>query len=237
MPTLQVGKTHIPYTIRHSDRAKHLQVVVMPDAVEVVAPAKTTPDQIIHFLDDKRRWLFNAVTDCTRQKPVEQPERYVSGAKVPYRGRRLMLQIESADIDQVTIACKSRFHIRVPFSLANDDREAAIAVALETWLRDRALQDAQRCTRLYARQLGVTPKAVKLSDQKYAWATCGKDGIVRINWHLVEAPLATMEYVVAHEVTHLLHRNHSDTFWITLGTIMPDWRDRKKRLESWERQR
>lgn len=236
MPTLQVGKTHIPYTVRHSSRAKHLQMVVTSDLVEVVAPVETTPDQITHFLDDKRRWLFNAITECNIAKQVAQPDRYVSGAKLLYRGRRLMLQIEAADVEQVTITCKSRFYVQVPLRLTGEERESEIAVAFETWLRDRAFQDAQRLTQSYARKLGVTPRAVKVSDQKYSWATCGKDGVVRINWHLVEAPLAAMEYVVAHEVTHLLHRNHSDTFWTTLGSIMPDWRDRKKLLESWERQ-
>ncbi|MEW6496401.1 MAG: type I restriction endonuclease, partial [Cyanobacteriota bacterium] len=66
------------------------------------------------------------------------------------------------------------------------------------------------------------------------WGTCDKDGTIRINWQLIHAPLAVLEYVVAHELVHLLHRHHGDTFWETLGSVMPDWRERKASLESWE---
>lgn len=235
MPTLEVGKTSIPYTVRHSSRAKALQMVVTAAAVEVVAPPDTSSDQITHFLDNKRHWLFNAVEDCRAEVPQSGPERYVSGAKLLYRGRLLMLHVEPADIKDVSITCKSRFHIQVPLNLEGEARQQVIATALEGWMRDRALHDAQRLTRFYARKLNVTPKATRVSEQKHAWATCGKDTVIRINWHLVQVPLAAMEYVIAHEVAHLVHRNHSNAFWSTLGTVMPNWRERKALLESWER--
>jgi len=235
MPTLEVGQTSIPYTVRHSARAKTLQMVVTSASVEVVAPEDTSSDQITNFLDNKRRWLFNAVEDCRAEATQSSLERYVSGAKLLYRGRRLMLQVEPAAIKDVSITCKSRFHIQVPRNLEGDARQQAIATALDTWMRDRAFHDAQRLTRFYARKLNVAPKAIRVSEQKHVWATCGKNKVIRINWQLVQAPLAAMEYVVAHEVTHLVHRHHNDSFWTMLGTIMPSWKERKTLLESWER--
>ncbi len=64
------------------------------------------------------------------------------------------------------------------------------------------------------------PRDVKLSEQKQVWGTCDKDGTIRINWYLIHAPLAVLEYVVAHELVHLLHRHHGDTFWETLEPFM-----------------
>jgi len=66
------------------------------------------------------------------------------------------------------------------------------------------------------------------------WGTCGKDGVGRGNWRLVQLPPAVMEYVVAHEVCHLVDRSHSRPFGRLLGGVMPDWRERKALLEIWE---
>jgi predicted metal-dependent hydrolase len=234
MPILQIGQTSIPYTVRYSKRTKSQRIVVTPEVVEVIAPPDTPIEKITAFLDSKRRWLFNAVEDCRPKHSPEIPQRYVSGAKVMYRGRRLMLQVEPADVEQVMITCKSRFYIQVPQHLTTDKQQDAIEQALIAWKRDRIVQDIQHFAKAYARKLGVKLPDVKLSEQKRVWGTCGKDGIIRINWQLIHAPLAVLEYVVAHEVVHLLHRHHGDAFWEVLGRIMPDWRARKLSLESWE---
>jgi hypothetical protein len=234
MPVLQIGQTTIPYTVRYSNRTKRQRIIVTPEAVEVVAPADTPFEQITAFLETKRRWLFNAIADCHPKHPPSIPQRYVSGAKVVYRGRRLMLQVEEADVERVIITCKSRFYIQVPRHLTPDEKQDAIEQAFIAWKRARAWQDIQYNARVYARKLGVKPPDIKLSEQKRVWGTCSKDGIIRINWHLIHAPLAVLEYVVAHEVVHLLHRHHGDAFWETLSCVMPDWRERKASLESWE---
>jgi hypothetical protein len=122
----------------------------------------------------------------------------------------------------------------VPRYLTGEARQEAIEQAFVDWKRDRARLDIQHFTRVYARKLGVKPREVKLSEQKRVWGTCDKDGTIRINWHLIDAPLAVLEYVVAHEFVHLLHHHHRDAFWETLGCVMPDWRERKASLESWE---
>ncbi|BAZ32263.1 hypothetical protein NIES4074_47650 [Cylindrospermum sp. NIES-4074] len=234
MPILQIGQTSISYTVRYSNRIKNQRLVVTPEAVEVVAPPDTSSEQITAFVDSKRRWLFNAVEDCRPKHSPEIPQRYVSGAKIMYRGRRLTLQVESADVEQVRITCKSRFYIQVPQQLSEDEQQKAIEQALITWKCDRLLQDIQHFAKIYASKLGITLPNVKLSEQKRVWGSCGKDKIIRINWQLIHAPVAVLEYVVAHELVHLLHRHHGEAFWEALGNVMPDWRARKLSLESWE---
>ena len=73
-----------------------------------------------------------------------------------------------------------------------------------------------------------------MSESRRSWGTCGKDRIVRVHWGLIQAPAAAMEYVVAHEVVHLIHRNHSPEFWQMVGQTLPDWAERKVMLERWE---
>jgi predicted metal-dependent hydrolase len=66
------------------------------------------------------------------------------------------------------------------------------------------------------------------------WASCGKDGNIRLNRQLVELPRAVLEYVIVHELSHLKHRNHSPAFWRTVGGAMPDWRERQEWLAAYE---
>lgn len=82
--------------------------------------------------------------------------------------------------------------------------------------------------------LGVRAAEYRLSEARSRWGSCGRDGVVRVHWRLVQAPTAAIEYVVAHEVAHLLHRNHSPEFWGVLAKTLPDWADRKAMLERWE---
>ncbi len=94
MPTLTIGKTAIPYTIRRSDRAKRQRIVVTPDAVDVVAPVGHSAQRIEAFVHRRRRWVYDE-----REKMRELlaaspwPDHFVTGAKIPYRGRRMRLTV------------------------------------------------------------------------------------------------------------------------------------------------
>ena len=73
-----------------------------------------------------------------------------------------------------------------------------------------------------------------MSESKSRWGSLGRDGVVRVHWRLVQAPVAALEYVVAHEVAHLVRRHHGPEFWAALGRTLPDWPERKAMLEAWE---
>lgn len=236
---LQVGRASIPYEVRFSNHARRKRIVVVPGQVEIVAPKGTPwegPRGIEAFVRSKRAWVFNAVEDCRKSGGETMPQRYESGAKLLYRGRWLMLKVKARRVKEVQIECRSRFHVEVPNRLSQPHRSQAIAEAFEHWLRDRAQQDVRRFATTYARKLSVEPRDVRISEQKRMWGTCGKDRVIRIHWRLIQAPAAVIEYVVAHEVCHLLYRHHDRAFWRTLAGVMPDWRERKQLLETWERE-
>jgi predicted metal-dependent hydrolase len=234
---LQVGETTIPYAVRESPQASRKRIVVRPAGVEVVVPAGTPlegPDGVLEYVDRKRRWLFDSVREVGAKHEKLLTQRYASGAKLQYKGRWLMLDVQPAEVARVEITCRSKFHVRVPVGLAGQARLEAIRSAFDSWLQERALRDARAYARRHQARLGVEPEDVRLGNQKHAWGTCGRDLVVRVHWRLVQAPAPAMEYVVGHELTHLLHRNHSPEFWDALGTTMPDWADRKAMLERWE---
>ena len=236
MPTLVVGSTDIPYAVRVSGRARRKHIVVTPDGVEVVVPAGTPvkgDGGIEAYVAGRRRWVFDAVREIEAKHRKLLTQRYASGAKLQYRGRWLMLDVQSRPMEAVEITCRSKFHVVVPEGLEGVERLMGIRAGFDAWLRERALRDLLRFGHLHQRELGVEAKGFRLSEAKSRWGLCGRDRVVRVHWRLIQAPAAAMEYVVAHEVAHLLERNHGAEFWEVLARTMPDWPERKGMLERW----
>ena len=234
MPILQIGETNISYTIRYSTRSKRSRIVVTPQSVEVVAPVNTPEEKINIFVNSKKHWLLKAFTQTHLKYPPKAPQSYVNGAQIMYQGDYFKLQIESTDVKTTIISHPNCFHIQVPQNLNEDEKEVEVKQALIDWKREKVYFDILKFAQIYAGKLNVQPKSIKLSQQKRAWGTCSSKGSIRINWRLADAPLSVLEYVVAHEVTHLLHHNHSKEFWQALGNLMPDYQQRKDDLKAWE---
>ncbi len=235
MPFLTVGKTTIPYSIRVSERARRRRITVTPGLVEVTVPAGAAVKSTAEFVEKKSRWIVRSLATVGAQPAASNGQRHVSGAKILYRGRRLMLRVEPADVEDIEIRCRGRFLVRVPKALPKQKYEPAVAVAMEAWLKARAQSDIAGLAKRYAEALDVELVAARISDHRKMWGECDRNGVVRINWRLIQAPRAALEYVVAHELCHVRVRNHSPEFWKLLGTAMPDWEVRKQQLERWER--
>lgn len=231
---LVIGDTTIAYDIRRSDKAHRQRIIVTPERVEVVVPAGTPPERTQAFLMTKRRWVFDSVMEVEEKHRRILAQRYASGAKLQYRGRWLMLDVQSADVPAVQIRCRSKFHVAVPHELSGKRRLDCIRAAFDGWLKARAERDMLRFGRRHEEGLDVQAAGFRLAEAKHRWGTCGRDDLVRIHWRLIQAPAAAMEYVVAHEVAHLLHRHHGPEFWRTLARTLPDWEERKELLERWE---
>ncbi len=237
MPVLTIGNTSIPYNVRYSEKAKRRRIVVTPNGVTVVAPARAQLDGaggITAYVERKRRWIFTSVLEISEKHHKLLTQHYASGAKLQYRGRWLMIDVQSAEVEKVSISCRSKLDVLVPEGLEGVDRLAAVRLAFDLWLRERALRDLLRLGRRHERSLGVKANSYRLSQARRSWGTCGKDRVIRVHWRLIQAPAAAMEYVVAHEVAHLVHRNHWAEFWRLLAQTMPSWEERKSMLELWE---
>ena len=237
MPVLTVGNTDVPYHVRFSTTATRKRIEVTPRGVEVIAPTDTPlagASGVESFLHVKRRWVFDAVREIEAKHRRLLTQKYASGATLQFRGRWLMLNVQPRDVEAVEIACRSKFHVSVPMALDGVGKLEAIRAAFGVWLRNRAHRDVRRFGRRHQAGLGVHARGFRLSESKSRWGSLGHDGTVRVHWRLVQAPLAALEYVVAHEVAHLVHRTHGPEFWAALSRTLPDWPERKAMLEAWE---
>jgi len=103
------------------------------------------------------------------------------------------------------------------------------------WYKKHAMLRVREAVRAYAQRLHLDPPTVTIKYQLKRWGSCTKDSVLNINVLIVMAPMALVEYVVAHELCHLRHKDHSSDFWDLLRLVMPDYEIRKERLrkEGW----
>ncbi len=227
---LEIGLTRIAYRVRESARAKRKRIVVEPGSVEVVLPVGEPAERAHRFVYAKRRWVFDKVRELG--EPRERTPSYLSGTKVRYRGRWLTVEV---GVGSPSVICRSRFYITLPRGVRKADRAAHTERLLRAWMHERLLQDGRELARRYAHKAGVEVRDVSVMPMKRMWASCGKDRVVRLNADLIELPRAILEYVVAHELAHLVVRNHSPAFWRVVGDLLPDWRERQRWLNRYER--
>lgn len=231
MPMLAVENTAIPYEIRRSARAKRMRISVRPGRVGVIAPWFTLRRTIVAFVESKRHWIYEKTKLLRKRALVATPQRFVSGAKVLFRGRFLRLRVESTDGGKAGLRFANAFHVEVPETLGEAKREKVVRGLVMGWLEERALENARSWTRKYGVQLGAYPTRIRIGNQKTLWGSCSARGVISLNWRLVATPKAVFEYVVVHELCHLVERNHGRAFWQLVESLVPDYRERRSWLK------
>jgi predicted metal-dependent hydrolase len=103
--------------------------------------------------------------------------------------------------------------------------------ALVAWLKHQALEAFRPRVAHYAAEIGAEAPHVRLSNARTQWGVCTEDGTIRLCWRLVHLEPALTDYVIAHEVAHLVEMNHSRRFWALLARLYPEWRSARERLE------
>jgi predicted metal-dependent hydrolase len=233
MPVLTVGETHIPYTLRRSNKTQSARITVTPQIVEVVVPAAASEEEIAEVLHRRREWLVEQtrhMADLVAAAP--KVVHFVTGAKIPYRGRLMRLTVQPSDGTLVEVSFRNGFVVDCPRTLLEASRDTLIEDALRLWLRKRLREDVNAFVRMHGEANGLKPRRVEIKDQKHLWGSCGQDRVVNLNWHLIFAPKTVLEYAVVHELCHLRHRTHDRAFWGLVGSILPDWEIRKAWLDA-----
>lgn len=222
MPTLQIGRKEIPYELRRSATASERRITITPGHVEVLALTSDKDDDIAGFLERKRQWLFNTVREMERITASRHAvPRFITGSKIPYRGRKMSLTVRRTDSERAAVTYRNGFIVDLPH-WAGDDTDQLVASELKHWLKQRARRDVKEIAADYGKRFGLIPRSIRVGEMAHGWGSCGSEGNVLINWHLIFAPRKVLEYVVVHELAHLRVRSHGPEFWRFLRCLLPN---------------
>jgi predicted metal-dependent hydrolase len=230
MGVIRIGQTEIPYELRRTATAAERRITVTPDCVEVLALTTDGDGDIEDFLHRKRQSVFDTVREL-QQIASNRPSvpRFMTGSKIPYRGRMSSLTVRRHDGVQVEIAHKAGFIVDLPSWVTNETADTIVATEIKLWLKQRVRRDVNETAANYKKRFDLTPKSLRVAEFATGWGSCGPTGVINIDWRLVFAPKRVLEYVVVHELAHLKHRSHGDAFWNYLTALLPDY----ERAKGW----
>jgi predicted metal-dependent hydrolase len=203
-------------------RRRTIGISIDAHGVLVAAPLRAPWRDIEAFLKQKERWIVAKMDEWARL-PAPALLLGASGESLPLFGSALTLEVSTGR------RAVRREPGRLVVSAPAPQRVAKVLVG---WLKAQALDALAPRAAHYAAHLDFAPPPVGLSNARTQWGVCTEGGAIRLNWRLVHLEPALADYVVAHEVAHLVELNHSRRFWNLLARLYPDWREARERLES-----
>lgn len=221
-------------TIIRSARRKTAAIKVDLDGASVRVPQDLSASRIRELVAEKTHWIEQklAVAEQKRRDLALQNQRNAAlgnGSLIPVQGRDLVLELHQTVA--VAIAENAgKLVLQAPRDLLGDVDQ--LRALIEQWLFRLAVQELNFCINVYKQKVGVMPTAVQIKDYRARWGSCKPDGSVQLNWRLIHAPMHIMDYVVIHELCHLLEMNHSKRFWLEVQRVDPQYRVNRKWLKD-----
>jgi len=220
----------IPVKVFFESR-KRLSITVHPDMQVIAkAPFDQSIEKVTGFLKKRTSWIVKHLNYFEDFQPILPPRKYVSGETHYYLGRQYRLKIREGKKAQVKLIGKY-FQMELP---DKSNSSKARDVMLD-WYSVHAKQLLTRRINIYLKYFlnqGVSDLILKFRRMKKRWGSCSSNGIILLNTELVKAPIHCVDYVLVHELCHLIYPNHDTRFYSILRRILPDWEKRKERLEK-----
>ena len=252
--TVSFGKRRIDFFVKRSKRRKTVSIFVDPfEGVFLRASLSPSLGKLSKLVHSKAVWILD------KQRRINEtighfPKReFVTGESFLYLGRQLRLKVLKSknklnpyntrdkkkldsrfhgnDIFGARVAVKGgRFLVSINGKNSDLDKIKTVRGLLSVWYKKHVEKVLLKRVTLYSKKLRVSVPEVILANQTKRWGSCNRKGRISFNWHIIMAPMSLVDYVVAHELCHLRHNNHSEDFWKLLGAIMPDYEARRERL-------
>ena len=195
------------YTILRSPKRKKLTITVERDRKIIVhAPKETSEEEVCRVMDAKRQWILEKLRHPQKyhDRPHAPGKEVVNGESALYLGRDYRIEVAETASGEIEF---SRLFL-VPAAHQAKRREV-----LRDWYIARAKEKILARVEQHARALGVDFRAAKIVDNRFRWGSCTVKDTVNFNWRLIKAPMFVIDYVIVHELAHLIEANHTSRFW------------------------
>jgi len=196
----------LTYTIKRSTRRKRLSITVERDRRIVVhAPTDTSEEKIKNIVQSKRQWIHEKINHYQkdREPPAAPGKELVNNESVLFLGSEYQIEIIGSG-SRIILAER----LQIPSALVPDGKQR-----IQNWYKRQAKDFFEPRVRRHAESLGVEVQEVRISSGQYRWGSCSPAGNVNLNWRLIKSPAFVIDYVIVHELAHLIEGNHSVEFW------------------------
>jgi len=227
------GAVSVPYAIiRSSRRRRTVALALERDGLTIMAPAGAERVTIERIAKGRSAWIVRKLADL--QEVRQQPDReFINGESIQYLGRHYRLRVIDSIGPRTSARLKGAWlEVAVPPAADHVVRTTAINGCILRWFRARAGAHMRTRVSHWSARMGITCAGVLISDPQKRWGSCDQGNLLRFNWRIVMAPSSLIDYVVVHELCHVVHKDHSDDFWRLLANVMPDYELRRQDLKK-----
>jgi predicted metal-dependent hydrolase len=178
--------------------------------------------QLHHFVAQKSRWILRKITEQREHLATIPLRRYCHGEGLPYLGRTILLAISFG----AKAGCElNGQNLYVHLSRRSRLPEAEqVRRLVSYWYQEQALDTLRARTVALSARMGLACTGVTIKATRSKWGHCTSRGAIQYNWQIILAPEAIVDYLVAHEVSHLRHHNHSPEYWQLVASVCPTFR-------------
>lgn len=213
----------ISYSIKYSAR-KTISIIVERDRSVVVRAPLNTSEALIEQEVNKRKRLLLKKIQRNQKYPFPKPAKeFVSGETLMYLGKNYKLHVSDTVEERVSFDNK--------FFISKSSQKQANKM-LKDWYMKAAAEIIVPKAISIAKQLGVSYRNINILDLKYRWGSCTPKDNIHFNWRIIKAPMTVIEYIIIHELTHLLEANHTPEFWNRVAVTQPNFLKAKNWLKE-----
>jgi predicted metal-dependent hydrolase len=230
--TLTLGPQSLGYVLRRS-RRRSIGLIVRDTGLLIQAPTWASRQQIEAAIQQKSSWIRDKLQARTRRLELLalQARQWRDGGSMSYLGVAIGLRLAGSGEARYSGTPETpQVGDNLLLPLPASAEAVHIQAHAQAWLQARALIDFERRLRHYLNLSGQWIQGWGLSTARGRWGSCTSQRRIRLNWRLIHLEPALIDYVVAHEVAHLRHMNHSPAFWQVVEQLCPDFRQARSRL-------
>jgi len=214
--------------IKKTNRKKTISIQVKNGLIDVRVPQHIAQVEIDSFIQKKMPWIKKKV-DIQNKIITPKRKKFLNNESFLFMGKEFKLNI-------VVLKNKKNYiddsTIQIVIKEKDINNKPKVKIALEKTYRKYALKILTEKTMFIASSINVEPEKIKVRSYKGRWGTCSYKKDISFNWKLIMAPEKIIEYVIVHELCHLIHFNHSKNFWESVENILPDYKLRKDWLRT-----
>lgn len=206
---IEFENNSIDFNVQYGHTKKILIRIDSLGFITVKAPNDTSKEVIISAVEHHAKWILEKKSNIADARQTPKEREYQDAGKFLHLGKEYFLHelIETSDLTE---------------DILKKNLKKFYFSSCEKIVRERIVS--------YQNQLRVKPKTIEIVESKTKWGSCSSDKKLTFNYRLAMAPIEVIDYVIIHELCHLIHMNHDRSFWRRVGSIMPDYKEKQEYL-------
>ncbi|SMB92028.1 hypothetical protein SAMN00017405_1887 [Desulfonispora thiosulfatigenes DSM 11270] len=218
----------IEFTVIYRKR-KTIEINISPpDIITVISPMYIDEEKLLNAVKSKAKWIVKKLSELKEITHLKIDKEYVNGELFLFLGRDYPLYItidEKIKRTEITLY-QERIHLT-----SSTNEKDQLRDTMQKWYKEKALEKITERINHYQEYIEVRPNLVRIKDQKKRWGSCSSKRNLNFNLRCIMAPLEVLDYIIVHEMCHLVHFNHSKEFWILVKSIIPDYENHRQWLK------